>query len=434
MAATRPRSRSTPLPVARSPLVATVRQTLFERCRLAPGDTVVVGVSGGADSMSLMLALAVIAGRSRRSGQRIIPVVAHVHHHLRGRAADLDAAFVETQARRLELPFHRRDVHPAKLRGSRAAAARRLRYQALAEVARETGAAAVAVAHHAEDQLESMLMALARGAGPDGLAGMAWRRPLLADREDARASAVVGDSAPTKQPHQGPALVRPLLSLTKSECEELCRLGGLRWREDRSNRDPSSPRVRLRRQVLPVLEALWPGAARRSVDAGELLRQLADLAAAAAPELRVGAREPEGNPWLAEAKEGRDNFGVAMPGAVASRGGAISIDLRQLLEAPLVAAGVALRTAVRRLRLTPWPGPTGRETRQGMERGASDENEDSIEPSVDLAHIRAALRWVAARGEGATLEWRPGIRLRRTQDVLLIESHGRKIRRQRGCE
>jgi len=106
------------------------------------------------------------------------------------------------------------------------------------------------VAHHAEDQLETIVAALGRGAGPEGLAGMAPCRPL-------------GDSV---------QLVRPLLGVSKKELHSMCQAAGMAWREDPTNVDPSTLRGRLRRDVLPVLEELWPGAARRSANNAPLLR------------------------------------------------------------------------------------------------------------------------------------------------------------------
>ncbi len=235
--------------VRRHPLVAEVARRLGGRCGVPPGATVVVGVSGGADSLSLLLAAAALAGRSRAS--RAAPlrhVAVHVNHHLR-ESADRDARMVAGVCERLGVAFHLRDVHPRKSRGGVAASARRLRYETLAGVARSEGASHVAVAHHAEDQLETLLMALGRGAGLSRLAGMAWRRRLAGDLW----------------------LVRPMLSVRRSACRDLCRLAGVEWCEDPGNVDPRTVRGRLRRDVLPVLEELWPGAAARATATAETI-------------------------------------------------------------------------------------------------------------------------------------------------------------------
>lgn len=212
----------------------------------------VVGVSGGADSLALLLGCVAISRRSK-ARVRLVPIVCHVHHHLRA-TADADAEFVADMCVRLGLQFCLEHVQPSSMPGNIASNARRLRYEALQTVAQRTGAAHVAVAHHAEDQLETILMALCRGAGPDGIAGMPWSRRL-------------DDSI---------SLVRPLLSVRKTECEEFCRVAGIRWREDPSNADATKARARLRREVLPVLESLWPDAARRASATADMFQTARD--------------------------------------------------------------------------------------------------------------------------------------------------------------
>jgi tRNA(Ile)-lysidine synthase len=211
---------------------------------VARGARLAVGVSGGADSLALLVACAVLAGR----GVIAPPLAVHVHHHLR-RSADGDARHVAAVAERLGVELKSVHVFPQRSTGGVAAAARRMRYVALEQTARERGIGHVAVAHHARDQLETMLMALGRGAGLDGLAAMPWSRPL----------------------GEGIAVIRPLLDAPKEACESLCRAARLTWREDPTNRDARSVRIRLRRDVIPVLESLWPGAAVRAAGAAEIL-------------------------------------------------------------------------------------------------------------------------------------------------------------------
>ncbi|MFO0874773.1 MAG: tRNA lysidine(34) synthetase TilS [Phycisphaerales bacterium] len=224
------------LEAGRHPFVAAVRRSLAGACGVERNATVIVGVSGGPDSLALLLALAAIAGRSRRSGG-IRPLALHVNHHLRPEAA-ADARFVGRRCEELGIACEVVEIHPAARRGNRHAAARELRYAALAEAAAWRGAAHVATAHHADDQLETMVMALCRGAGPDGLEGIAWRRPL----------------AP------GVELIRPLLDRRKAECEAFCRAVGVRWRRDAGNTDQRRARGRLRREILPAART---GVARR---------------------------------------------------------------------------------------------------------------------------------------------------------------------------
>jgi tRNA(Ile)-lysidine synthase len=228
--------RRLPVAARRHWLVGELAQRLPGRCGVPPGARLVVAVSGGADSLALLLAAVALRQRGARPG--VDPVGVHVNHHLRG-SADDDEAFVARACRDFAVPLHTRNVYPDQCSGNVAANARRLRYEALAEVAAAVNAGHVAVAHHAGDQLETMLIAMGRGCGIDGLSGMAWSRPLAA----------------------GVQLVRPLLLVPRSSCEALCEAAGMPWREDPSNTDPATVRGRLRRDVIGVLEELWPSAA-----------------------------------------------------------------------------------------------------------------------------------------------------------------------------
>ncbi len=242
-----------PITARRHRFVAEVARRLRGRCGMPLGSRLVVGVSGGPDSVALLGACHVLAHR-RSEGQRVLqPIVVHVNHHLRA-SADDDASFVADLCDQLGLEHYLKEVHPADESGNVAANARRLRYAALADVARAVNATFVAVAHHGDDQLETLLIALCRGAGVDGLSGMAWRRPLDGDL----------------------SLVRPLLGLRKINCEAYCQMAELKWRDDPTNTDASQVRGRLRRDVLPVLEELWPEAGRRATGAAEALAMARD--------------------------------------------------------------------------------------------------------------------------------------------------------------
>lgn len=252
-----------PLPARRHRLVAEIDRRLRGRCGVPVGSRVLIGVSGGADSVALLLACAVLrdrgAGAARAGCFSVDPMVVHVHHHLRSDADD-DAEFVGDLCRRLAVPFRRRDVYPGDRPGNVEANARDLRYEAILEAAQEAGADYAAVAHHGEDQLETMLIALCRGAGLEGMSGMAWTRPL-------------GDGV-----HDGVQLVRPMLAARKADCEALCRAAELEWREDPTNKDAEDQtRARLRRDVLPVLEALWPDAPRRAGGVADLVSSATQL-------------------------------------------------------------------------------------------------------------------------------------------------------------
>ncbi|MFN3597170.1 MAG: tRNA lysidine(34) synthetase TilS [Rubricoccaceae bacterium] len=258
--------RSEPSPAAR--VRAAVAAALAGPCGLASGTPLLAAVSGGLDSVALAHTLAALGWPA---------TLAHVHHHLRGEAADADAAFVEALAARLGCPFVRLDA-PLRGDGNRQDEARRLRYAALAEAAAARGLAAVATAHTASDQAETLLLHLVRGTGAQGLAGMPPARVL----------------AP------GVALVRPLLGLGRSALAEAARAEGWDWREDASNASAAYRRNRLRHDVLPLLEAEGgPGVAERIARAAEAVRGLLAALEASSPDAdaaRLPLADVEGLP------------------------------------------------------------------------------------------------------------------------------------------
>ncbi|MGE5261808.1 MAG: tRNA lysidine(34) synthetase TilS, partial [Acidobacteriota bacterium] len=147
-----------------------VRETIRRHALFPPGETVVVAVSGGPDSLALLHALHSLQGELKISLH-----VAHLNHQLRGKEADADAEFVARLAREWDLPatVHAQDVAvlAREARLSLEEAAREARYAFLAEVAARVGARSVAVAHNADDQVETVLMHFLRGAGLAGLRG-----------------------------------------------------------------------------------------------------------------------------------------------------------------------------------------------------------------------------------------------------------------------
>jgi tRNA(Ile)-lysidine synthase len=247
-----------------------------ERCGLAPGPVrarpagspggarLAVGTSGGVDSTVLFLTL-------RALGYDAVAV--YVHHGLRAEADD-EAAFVTAMAR--EAGAESAVVRAAVGAGNRQGAARRARYAALGEAARTCGSAVIAVGHTATDQAETVLMALVRGAGLRGLAGMDPRRTLDAGRPD------------------GPALVRPLLWATRAEVEAEARARGWTWREDASNAGDAYRRNRIRHHVLPLLEAEGgPETATRIAAAADAVRAALDTGPTAILE-RIGTPDARG--------------------------------------------------------------------------------------------------------------------------------------------
>ena len=210
------------------------------------GDQVVVGVSGGPDSLALLHCL-----HTLRRELHIELHVAHLNHQLRGEESDADAQFVAWLAKEWKLPatIEARDVKALAnaQRLSIEEAARHARYEFLSEVAQRAGARVIAVAHNADDQVETVLMHLLRGAGLAGLRGMLYKTEI-------------GDwrfGAPNLQSLVSNLyLVRPLLDVTRAEIETYCRENSLAPRFDRSNLDTTYFRNRLRNEALPYLETL----------------------------------------------------------------------------------------------------------------------------------------------------------------------------------
>jgi tRNA(Ile)-lysidine synthase len=224
-------------------------------------ERLVVGVSGGADSVALLIGL-----HSLAAGQGVPPklLVAHAKHDLR-EAAAADAAFVVNLAAELGVPCMVRDVRvrePGDVRGEGIEGrARRLRYEFLAAVAREEGARFVAVAHTADDQAETILHRSLRGTGLAGLAGMASARELS----------------------DGVALVRPLLAVPRGVVRGYLESCGQVWMEDATNADVRYARNFLRHQILAQCESgPYPAAAAS-------LTRLGSQAAAVAGAVRSAA-------------------------------------------------------------------------------------------------------------------------------------------------
>lgn len=198
----------------------------------SPGQRILVAVSGGLDSICLMHLVAILAKQSRWELR-----VAHFHHGLRGADADADALFVRHLAHSLGWPFSlgrgRVAARQAETGESVEAAARELRHRFLASTAVRFQADCIALAHHAGDQAETVLIRLFRGAGGFGLGAMT-----------ATARSPVNASV---------TLVRPLLHRTRAELETIARKQHWEWREDLSNADPRILRNRIRHELLPLL-------------------------------------------------------------------------------------------------------------------------------------------------------------------------------------
>ena len=213
---------------------------------------VILAVSGGADSLCLADATLAIA-----EAHALSPVIFHFNHQLRGPDADADAAFVTEFAAAHNVAayvFSQNIALIAQAQGkSVEVTGREARYAQLAALAAEIGAAAVATAHHADDQAETVLMRLLRGTGLSGLRGMRqhdWLANTHADVQTGESS-----NTPTRA---RVALVRPLLIFSRAHIEQYCADRGLQPRHDATNADVAIARNRIRHELLPYLAQYNP--------------------------------------------------------------------------------------------------------------------------------------------------------------------------------
>lgn len=264
------------------------------------GETIIIAVSGGADSMSLLLAISDLVTRKKLS-HRVI--VAHFNHGLRGKESDGDERFVQQQAERLGFEFAAGTASIAR-KGNLEQAARNARYKFLTKVAKENDAFAVLVAHTQNDQAETLLFNLIRGSGPDGLAGMRQVREL----ED------------------GIRLIRPLLSwANRADTEEFCRQNEIEYRTDRMNKDEKLSRVRIRRTILPQLAKINP----RII---ETLARTADLMRRSSDEMTFSTADDDGNLAIKvlKAQESRNMYETLRGWLRAERGNLRSLQLKHI--------------------------------------------------------------------------------------------------------
>ena len=248
-------------------ILAALRRAIAKHDLLDRASTVIVGVSGGADSVCLLHALIALAPEYDLQLH-----VAHLDHQLRGAAARADADFVRELAQRWNQPYtlEARDVaaFARERKLSIEEAARQVRYGFLIEVALAQGSATIAVAHHADDQTESVLMHFLRGSGLAGLRGMLPK--LLID--DFR-FLIANQQSTVHNPQSKIHLIRPLLDVPRADIETYCAQRHLPFRIDATNADTTHFRNRLRHELLPLLETYNPNL--RAV-----LRRTATVAAA----------------------------------------------------------------------------------------------------------------------------------------------------------
>jgi tRNA(Ile)-lysidine synthase len=247
-----------------------VVRTIRTRRLLAPGDRVAVAISGGSDSVALAWILREV---ETQAGGIAVAGLIHVNHGLRGGESDADEAFCLALAGRAGWPIEVARVNVRAIARERhlsiEAAARLAREHVFVELAPRLGATVVATGHTLDDQAETVLLRLLRGAGTRGLSGIRGRRGNV---------------------------IRPLLDCRRQDLRRYLAARAEPFREDSSNRDVTIPRNRIRHEVLPVLEAVAPGAqaalarlAAHAADDEEFLR-------AAAIELRPKIVLSEGGP------------------------------------------------------------------------------------------------------------------------------------------
>jgi len=300
-----PTSQPPDQPATPDELVRAVAAFIDRRRLLSAGQVVLVAVSGGCDSVALLEILCQLAGQPQRAWGLSI---AHLNHRLRPDAdADADADFVRDLAGRHGLSCVVEAVDVAAIAAARAmsteTAARAVRYEFLARVARRLGATAVATGHHADDNVETILQRIIRGTHLRGLRGIPAQRGLA--------------QAP------GIRLIRPLLAVRREQIEQFCIRRGLAWRMDSTNADTVHRRNFIRHELLPLMrDRMNPrvddALLRLAGAAGDTEDHLAEMGQSLLDRARRAGNDPD----------------------------RLALDAARLAEAPTVQRCYALRTAL----------------------------------------------------------------------------------------
>ena len=302
-----------------------LRRALSGPCRLPAGSGLLVAVSGGADSTALLAGLARVAPEFGLSLH-----AAHLHHGLRGAAADADLAFVRRLCARLGVPLIAARCNASALMKRHGLAGenglRVLRRRFLRAALRRARAAAIATAHTADDQLETVLMRLLRGAGLRGLGGMRERQGVW---------------------------LKPLLEATRLEIVSDLRAARMKWREDASNREAAWTRNRVRNDAIPaLLRALDPAPGAAVGRAGAAPTPTSDRA----PALAARDRAALARRVAYAAREARDAeealgawLAASRPALCRIEGGVATLERERLGSFPIAARRMALRAAWRRI-------------------------------------------------------------------------------------
>ena len=349
----------------RSDLAQKLLHHLHLRGSTRPGQRIGVAVSGGADSVALLLLFLEL-----REPLGIVLSVAHFNHKLRGRASDADERFVAALAARHDLPFFvaHEDIESKARRehSNLEDAARRSRYSFFESLARAAHLDNIAVAHTADDQAETVLSHILRGTGLSGLAGI----------------------------HPEAFMVfRPLLKFRRDELRSYLRLRRQTWREDATNRDTRRLRARIRAKLLPLLERAFQPAV------VEHLSQLADL-----------AREEDA--WLDSSAELRLFLSAK------EHEGEWRISLGDLV-APPVPPGEASQTA----------GLWSRRAPEAMSKRMIRLLVKKVKPhsgQLGSVHVDAVLRLAQQPESGKSLPLPGGVEVRRQRDFLSFRANSNK--------
>jgi tRNA(Ile)-lysidine synthase len=336
-----------------------LRRALRGPCRIPSGSKLLVAVSGGADSLALLAGLESVAREFA-----IELHVAHLHHGLRGPDADADRAFVRETCARLGVPLTDARWDTRRRMASRGWSGqdglRRLRREFLARVARSSGAAVIATAHTADDQLETLLLRLGRGAGLRGLGGMRARYGRW---------------------------IKPLLEATRADIEADLRRADLSWREDESNRSRDYARNRIRHDVVPALAVAVAAGEQVGANPAERRAALARRAAAATREVRAAEHA-----LAAWARRGLSR-------ASRIQGGVLQLDSRGVAPYPPAARRMAFRLLWKQL------GASG----EGLTNRHLDALERLVESGRPGAEVRLPGGWRAERSRD-TVRFHPARR------------------------
>ena len=360
-----------------SKLAQKIERAIRRERLLGPGMKVAVGCSGGADSVALVRLLAELKGLL---GIRLL--VVHLNHQLRGQEADADEGFVRRLAERLELEFlvRREDVAArARQRKINVEEAGRLaRLEFFASLIAGGKADAVAVAHTLDDQAETVLARILRGAGTRGLAGI---YPVVEERVS------FGSAQDKRSSSSKLVLVRPLLGVRRAELRDYLSEQEQAWREDATNLDRARLRNRLRLELLPQLSRVAGPAA---------IEHLARLADHARQEESFWAAYGEER-FQTLARRSGDEWEVAVEGLLAPMLELARLPARQAAEAQRAVARRLLRRTLAAVR-----GDLRRITQTHVESVLSLAEEGRSGQSVDL----------------------PGVQVERRFDVLVFRAAG----------